>query len=261
MKKLLTLDQIKAIELDALIALTDYCDNHNLKYYLAYGTLLGAVRHGGFIPWDDDIDIVMLREDYMKLNYLLSKEKIREDLDWISIQNGKWNEPIGKLINTNTFLVAQKSQTSVWVDVFPLDYYDEKIFKKNLFMRRVHISKNTNHFTFDVKGLSKFILKCCFFWKGLLSIALGIEKRSVSVKSSDKIAHMVWAGDDRDIYDPSLFEEQSVVNFEGHSFKTVGNVDAYLKQCYGDYMKLPPEKDRKSHGIIAWWIGKNQIPY
>ena len=257
----LSLNQIKEIELDILLALAKYCDEHGLRYFLAYGSLLGAIRHGGFIPWDDDIDIVMQREDYMKLNELLSKENIRDDLRWISLQTGNWNEPIGKVVNINTSLKAQRMRTSIWVDVFPLDPYDEKLLKKNVFMRRVHIAKNTDHFTFDFKGIVKFILRGLYSWKSFMSISKDIEKRALTIKPNGKLANMVWASDERDYYDESMFASQSEVEFEGRKIKTVADVDGYLTKCYGNYMQLPAEKERKSHGITAYWIGETPCPF
>ena len=257
----LTLNQIKEIELDILLVLTKYCDEHGLRYFLAYGSLLGAVRHGGFIPWDDDIDVVMLREDYMRLNELLSKETLREDLKWISLQNGTWNEPFGKVININTKLKAQRMKTSIWVDVFPLDSYDKKILKKNVFMRRVHIAKNTVNFSFDFKGLVKLFLRIAFSFKSFISISKEIEQRALNISQNGKISHMVWASDERDYYDELMFLSQTEVVFEGYKVKTVADVDGYLRQCYGDYMQLPPENKRKTHQIVAYWIGNTSCPY
>ena len=260
-KQLLSLNQIKKIELDILIAFTKFCDDHNLRYFLAYGSLLGAVRHGGFIPWDDDIDVVMMRSDYMKLNDLLCHESIREDLEWVSIQNGKWDEPFGKLVNKNTIIKLERTNSSIWIDIFPLDFYDKKLFKKNIFMRRVHIAKTTNHFDFSKKGIVKFLLKNIYFWKSLKSISEDIELRSKSAPHSDKIAHMVWASDNRDVHDKVMFSSCSTVTFEGLSFKTVANIDLYLKTIYGNYMELPPVSARKTHEITGFWIGNNVCPF
>ena len=257
----LSLEQIKSIELDILLAFANYCEAHGLKYYLAYGTLLGAVRHKGFIPWDDDIDVVMLRDDYMRLNDLLTRDKIREDLEWVSLQNGKWNEPYGKLINVNTLLTVERVKTSIWIDLFPLDYYDKMVLKENVFMRRVHLSKNTNHFSLDKKGIAKFFLRGLFFWKSFMNISMGIEKRSIAIKPNSKIAHMVWAGDETDFYDKSMFESQSEVMFEGYLFKSVADVDGYLKQSFGNYMEFPPISERKGHGMTAYWISEKKCPF
>ena len=116
----LTTKQSKKIGLDILVAFDKFCKEHNLKYYLVYGTLLGAVRHHGYIPWDDDVDVAMFREDYEKLNKLINKKiSVREDLAWFSSRLGNWNEPLLKLVNLNTECYERGgSSVGVWIDVF-----------------------------------------------------------------------------------------------------------------------------------------------
>lgn len=254
--------QIKRIELDILIALADFCDRHGLKYYLAYGTLIGAIRHKGFIPWDDDIDVVMLREDYMKLCTLLDKEQIRSDLEWRSVQNGKWNEPFGKLENTNTTACTRGNiEIGLWVDVFPVDYFDPHVVRTNQFWRKVHIGKAATHFKFTKKGVAKYIFKCLFFWKPYMQIAQEMNRRAQSVPKRELVASCAWGANDHGGMDIVEFEDPCYVEFEGHKFKTFKDWHLYLTRIYGDYMQLPPEKDRKTHEIDAYWVGNDACPF
>lgn len=258
----MNMEQVKACEFDILCAFADFCDKHNLIYYLTYGTLIGAVRHGGFIPWDDDVDVMMLRTDYNRLSELLKNEKVRSDLDWITIENGKWNEPVGKLVNSNTVGYRRGNyETGLWVDVFPLDNSDEETLRKNIYWRRVHIAKCTDHFGFDKKSLIKFGLKCLYFWKSLDSISRGINERTISIPYNGNISNMVWTSFGKDVGPGSRFEGYALVKFEGREFKTIKDYDTYLRQIYGDYMKLPPENKRRSHGVEAYWKGEGECPY
>ena len=94
-----------------------------------------------------------------------------------------------------------------------------------------------------------------------MNISMGIEKRSIAIKPNSKIAHMVWAGDETDFYDKSMFESQSEVMFEGYLFKSVADVDGYLKQSFGNYMEFPPISERKGHGMTAYWISEKKCPF
>lgn len=260
-KQRLTSTQIKKVELDILVKFANYCDHNNINYFLAYGTLLGAIRHKGFIPWDDDIDVVMLREDYNKLSDLLVKEKIADNLEWRSIENGRWYEPFGKIVDLNTIAYKDESKGGLWIDIFPVDFYDKKILESNLFWRKIHIAKTTSHFTFDKKGIAKLILRYIFFFKNLKDISNTIVKKSLSVKRSRKVSNMVWASDKNDVLDISMFRNRSLVEFEGLKFYTFSEWDLYLKTIYGNYMQLPPEDKRQTHLLDAYWISKMKCPF
>lgn len=255
----LTSSQIKGIEFNILKDFATFCDKHKIPYFLAYGTLLGAVRHKGFIPWDDDIDVVMLRSDYNRFSELMNKESISSHLEWRSIENGKWYEPFGKLFDIRTTAYKNENKGGLWIDVFPLDYYDEKVLKKNLLLRKIHIAKTTTHFSLNKKGMAKLFLKVLFYRKNLFDLSKNILSKALSVEKNDRISNMVWASDDRDVFDISLFENISEVSFEGDKFKTVAEWDKYLKQIYGNYMELPPENQRQSHSLDAYWIGTEPL--
>ena len=257
----MTPEQVKKCELDILISLTNFCDKHHLNYYLAYGTLLGAVRHQGFIPWDDDIDIIMLREDYEKLNNLLQKEKIREDLVWLGLDNGGYGGPFGKLVNKNTDANYCGNGVGIWVDVFPVDYWDENIMKRNKRLRNLCIAKSTSKFKFDKKTIGKFILKLFLLGITRKQLSKRMVKNSISVKASRYLCNSVWNAYPQEKLDKSMFENPSFVIFEGCRFKTVSNTDSYLRLLYNDYMKLPPIEKRRTHSMDALWISKEKCPF
>lgn len=255
----LTTKQSKKIGLDILVAFDKFCKEHNLKYYLVYGTLLGAVRHHGYIPWDDDVDVAMFREDYEKLNKLINKKiSVREDLAWFSSRLGNWNEPLLKLVNLNTECYERGgSSVGVWIDVFVLDNYDKKIHDTNDFWRKVHIAKCTHYFDLSKKGIGKLIFKCLFFWKSLVRIAQEMDDRIKNISYTGKFSVLQWP--DKDVNDISVYEPAAELSFEGHQFCVPGKYTDYLLNQYGStYMELPPEKDRQTHGIEPYWIGTKE---
>ena len=133
MKKL-NLYDIKTLELDLLINFDKFCKENNLIYFIAYGTLLGAIRHGGFIPWDDDIDIQMPRTDYEKFLTLRDKYESSFYGNVIKTLGDKgYPFPFTKIENKNTLVIEHKMttkiKTGVWVDIFPMDGLP-KYFKK-----------------------------------------------------------------------------------------------------------------------------------
>ena len=141
----LNLDEIKKTELDILLELQKVCDAHGLRLYLAGGSLLGAIRHKGFIPWDDDIDVCMPRPDYMKLIHL--EDEFSKHLKLVCYENGTDSYPFMKLIDTRTKVkekyMQEDASSSLWVDILPVDGLPdkeeeiEKIYKKTNFYRKL----------------------------------------------------------------------------------------------------------------------------
>lgn len=256
----LSIAQSKLIGLDILVEFDKFCRRHKLKYFLVYGTLLGAVRHKGYIPWDDDIDVAMFREDYERLYNLINDGiLVREDLQWYSYRLGNWNEPLLKLANKNTECYHRgKMVIGVWVDIFVLDNYDKKTFKINSFWRQVHIAKCTTHFEFSKKGLGKLLYKLLFSWKSLMSISNDMDARIKKVPFNGKISNSQWSC--LDVNDADVYDNPVELDFEGYHFFAPGNYGKYLTKIYGaTYMRLPPEQERRSHGTEVYWIGCKEM--
>ena len=259
----LTGGQIKAIELDILKAFDIFCVNHGLHYYLAFGTLLGAVRHKGFIPWDDDIDVMMLRDDYMKLNELLKSESIREDLVWRSIENGNSLVPFGKINNVNTKVktYGENTEQQLWVDVFPMDNYAKEIYDKTFFWKKIMVARGPLRWKLNKKNICRNIVHFLFIFKSQKSIAKKISSLAQLTPYTGSVINAVWPTLYAKPYAVKIFGETDDYQFEDCIFKSVKDYDTFLSRCYGDYMKLPPKEKQITHDMEAYWISKDKCPF
>lgn len=256
MRRKLTPTEIKATELDILKAFDTYCEQHGVQVYLAFGTLLGAVRHKGFIPWDDDIDVLMKREDYMKVNELLKTDKVREDLVWTSIENDDSDLPFGKLSSTTRLAetYGEGSIQGLWIDVFPLDNYSRSAVRRCLFWKKILVAKGAIKWDLKPRNIARNIIHCLFFMFPKRFISRRISKIARSVKPDGNVANLVWNTYAVDPFPASMFDEVADYDFENMKFKSVKDYDAFLSQIYGDYMKLPPADKQVTHEMVAWEV-------
>lgn len=257
-------EEMKKIELNILIYFTEVCEENNLRYYLGGGTLLGAVRHKGFIPWDDDIDVMMPRPDFQKL---LSLSINNKNYNIIKPGTAGYYYNFAKLVDTRTILEEKGIKIidglGVYIDIFPLDGMPETPdARKKRFKELNSIRKRINN-TCLLKP--KFhrnpfaYLNACRIYNSNKNIDLSsLQKKYLdsALKNSFDDSEFVFAAGGaygaRDIFPGKWFEKEIELQFENLSVKAFNGYDFYLTQLYGDYMTLPPEDKRVTphHSIV-----------
>jgi lipopolysaccharide cholinephosphotransferase len=254
-------EECKKVQVSILDALVKYCDENRLTYFLGYGTLLGAIRHKGFIPWDDDIDILMPRYDYDKFieNFKDSKlEVLHHTL------HKEYPYTFAKLSDTTTILDEKIdlkfNDLGINIDIFPLDKIVSqqklqknkvnliKIYKNILLIKNISISKNRVLYKNMILSFGKIILKPINF----LFLVQKIESlaKEDDTISSDFLGCLVWNYGHKEIMKKEVFEKSCQVEFEGKLYTAPYSYDVYLKNLYGDYMTLPAEEERVTHHVF-----------
>jgi len=249
-----TIKKLQKIELEILKVFIQICEKEKLCYYLSGGTLLGAVRHKGFIPWDDDIDVRMPRADYEK--FLLCAPKYLPDYYFLQTHNTEKESPwiFAKIRDRRT--IYKEYETSdfninhgVWIDIFPLDYYFHKPFWLDLYHRFLRFRIG---YRLKIKqSLIKRILRgisciLCPSWNK------AVEKQQNLIRSGKNTSLLTnFNGGKKDIMPTSWYGSGVDLIFEKIKVKGPNEYEKYLTQLYGNYMQLPPKDKRVPvHNIL-----------
>lgn len=263
----LSLREIQLEELEILKNVVKYLEKNNLKYALCGGTLLGAVRHNGFIPWDDDIDIFMPREDYNKLLKLYKNKDINPNYDLKAIERNNSKYPFIKIVN-NKIIVESKSleDRNLWIDIFPIDGYSDNYKESLKQAKKIGICKgliylHTTSFIDILKEKKNWknrIIKCAL---KPIAILIPIEKISMRMikictkykySESRFVGGCIWGyGICERLEKKKFISEMKKIEFEENEFNIPIGYDLYLKSVYGNYMELPPKDKRVTHNIVA----------
>lgn len=270
---------LQTVVLGILKFVDEVCRENGLTYYLAYGTLLGAVRHHGFIPWDDDIDLWMPREDYMKLleilqntqdeRYALSTGDLKPNGDRPEVLQMRIVDK--KVRIKRAYAVGEVIPYFPWVDIFALDEYPKKNFKKYIssFKRELFMFKVARSKTFLIKAKSFYgmmnrflyflynkcgLLKHCLNeQKHLDKVYKAITRYSQNKEENDGVfcyAAVYLSRIEKCLFETEWFGKPVELEFEGLRCLCPRNTDSILKKVYGDYMQLPPEDQRrKTHDV------------
>ncbi len=271
MKKI-ELDEQKKIELDILKYIKKVCMENNITYFLGYGTLLGAVRHKGFIPWDDDIDILMPRKDYNKFIEVMEK---KDDSKYkiFTPKQKDYYLTLSKVVDTRTTLkeldVNPISNLGVFVDIFPLDglpieeeklkEHVQSLFKLDeqirLYLKFAYKGARIwyNKVLKFILAIPMFIATLIFPWKKYqLQILEKMEKYDYD--KSSKVGFIITQCKEKEILDKKIFEKAVMLPFEDDEFPAPIGYIEYLECLYGDYMTPPPLVDRVSpHNAEVHW--------
>lgn len=237
--------------LDMLVVLDNICRKHNITYWLEGGSVLGAVRHKGFIPWDDDVDVALMRNEYEKLLKVLADELPTQYV----VQNRKseryFHMPYSRIVDRNSLSIYEDGKVPIrnqfkyqglFLDIFYVErgsafaknllhYYDRRAFM-NVFQGRMSRNWFLTAASYAVLPFTRsmfFLLRCLKFVLPKERIIFGYE---IPYDRSYVIS---------DLLPPSYLE------FEGRMFPVPRDTHSYLTSYYGDYQKLPPEEQRNQH--------------
>lgn len=259
----LTLEDLKRIEVELMDELDRICRENDIQYYLAYGSLLGAARHGGFIPWDDDMDVCMMRPDYERFLEVFDDAVSSERFALSFCRDGSSIYPFTKIIDTTTQVrerfVRPGCNTGVWVDIFPFERVnpaDKAGFRrsKRMFLKRdFAVTDSSTGATPFVKLVKKVV---CPFFRGVdavgCAVAIDENARSMNVADSDVLADVIGTGDPGVVFPARLFEPIEM-EFEGHRYFAPKGFEEFLTIQYGDWRTPPPESERELHMVEAYY--------
>ena len=265
-KQLLNRKQCRDIQVDILNYIDEICKEMNIEYSLAYGTLLGAIRHKGFIPWDDDIDVLLMRKDY---DELIIKLKQNSNTKYRIIDNNinsNYYYPFAKIVDTGTIAKMEDNTTEhgIWVDIFPLDNLPDNRIKRWMYLkccfiyRSIIIAMTTDFKASNLgkKKIVKYILNNIANMIGknyimkqyvaFIKVYIGQKTEYVGCLSSPYIG--------KEVFERNKIKLMNKILFEGREYSAIKEWDYYLRKLYGDYMTLPPIDKRRVHSITAWKV-------
>lgn len=267
--------EIQKYNLDLLKEFARVCDENHLTYFLSGGTMLGAIRHKGFIPWDDDVDVAMPRKDYMFLIensqslfasplFLAHYSNTDDEVINQSIFAQLWNTKIKLTFKQN----EKNRQRYLGIDIFPIEGSPDNKIMRNFFFLKIMFYRALYKFTFyssleiEIESKRTLIEKFLISFAQMSKMGKFINRKKILLKLESSLLKYSlensskYAGNFLGVYklksfvSKKVFTERQLYQFENAKFYGTKFFDVYLTSIYGDYMQLPPEEKR---------IGKHQI--
>lgn len=261
--RLLSLHELQSLQFNVMKLIHAFCCEQKIGYYIIGGTLLGAVRHNGFIPWDDDIDIAMKREDYERFKKLFNTSF---DLSRFFLQSYSSDEDfapamlrvcIKGTIQDLKYEKHLKKSKNTYIDIFPLDYVPKSRFLQilqckllkcidkviNLKLYRIH--ENNSYAIINVKRLVSFLLRII-----PLCVLQKLREKAMTMYNNTKRTFLCSTvsqyGYEKQLIKEEVYGIPTLYSFNQASFYGVSDYDAYLKQIYGThYMQVPVHAERR----------------
>lgn len=257
-------DELKMIQLRILDVVSEFCIKNGITYWIDSGTLLGAIRHKGYIPWDDDIDIGMLRADYDRFSREFNKQ--HDKFRFVCIENTPgFYAPHGKVCDTSTVLYEpdeRGQRLAINIDVFVYDNAPddnevvEEMYNTRDSLRKVFAIKNQralgegNLCKKVLRYLRKMLYRACF--RGDMISKMVENSKRYSKIDTQRVGN--FTAYTRMVCNKRVFDSFIDVEFEGKFYKAPVGYDEWLRSFYGDYMQLPPEEKRVSHHSFVAYV-------
>ncbi len=255
------LERVQKIELEMLIEVDRICKENDIKYTIIGGTLLGAVRHGGFIPWDDDADVAMLRPEYEKFCSIIDKTL---DDSRFYFQNMDRTEGYrwgyAKLRRKGTLFLRKnqenmKYEQGIFLDIFPIDGTPDYLVLRKIHKFRCFCVRKILWSMVGKKESKNFLKKLVYSILSKLPehTVKKMYKRLIlkfDPNTTEVVRTLTYPAPKKlDGYYRKWFAETAPILFEGYEFEGVKDYEGWLTFEFGDYMKLPPEDKRKTHPV------------
>ena len=243
MKKI-SFEETRALQLELLRELSAFCEQHQITYFIAYGTLLGAVRHGGFIPWDDDVDVMMPHTDFERFAALYKGDKFKVVFCKFEKEFGY---SFGRFVNTETYsLYGKQKSYGVNLDIYPMygcpDSSQQQQQHLKRYWRLVVISNFLIRVRSKLARMGLWPKKTFAFYINNFILRKQVQQlEKYPYRQGDSF---YLNSGDRAIYPKSLVAEKCLLKFEDLQVAAPLKYDELLTLHYGDYMKLPPEENR-----------------
>lgn len=250
------LRKLQLTQLEILEYVDEFCKKHNIKYSLYAGTMIGAIRHKGFIPWDDDLDIFMPREEYERFIKLWNEYQHEKYLLQNKENTPNFTQSFTKIRKKNTRFIQEDDlnkdyHTGIFIDVFPVDRISNHPFHKKLFQLRVMVYQLMMREFAPKDGSLVVRLGCNLILKSTTVRTRKIIKshllKKITKNNQDNTLNMVSTEVlycTKIEYPANLFDDICEIEFENRKFSCVSQWDIALKLLYGDYMQFPPEEER-----------------
>lgn len=256
------LEELKKIQLGIMKNIHAFCVKHNLRYYLAYGTLIGAMRHNGFIPWDDDIDIFMPRNDYEIFLKEFKEFGAKHNLEVCNAKTQTFYcRPMSKVIDLNTILIEPEYKyddpIGVFVDIWPLDGISDNPNerakeKRKLLRMRFLLYKKITRFSFLKRMRDRLLAPFCYLFVNHKKIANKMDSL-LTKYDFDKQKNVVCVSFPSRIMLREWFDNPQLIAFEDTKLFIPSHYDEILTCSYGNWRTLPPENERTPHHVINTW--------
>lgn len=263
MKPIADVNEMRKIQMDILLFIHQFCIDNHIQYSLAFGTMLGAIRHKGYIPWDDDIDIMMTRPEYDRFCKLFHDDHSVYKLYDVHTDK-KWIYPFAKISDERTIRVEKNAldEIGINIDVFPIDFYADsyedamKALKRMKFWKKIYVTKILRSYT-GMSLLKNIIYHLYKIPCSLIPLKYVLKKfdeiSCVTAKNKTAYCGFLVEADGTTILKSKLFDNFTDYQFENYVFKGIEDYDYYLKATYGDYMTPPPMGQREVHEVVGMY--------